>query len=253
MSSIAVIDIGNTSLKFARASSGKCGSVTALPHEGLNPRRLTKALKSIMTAEALDGAIACCVAPDHVGRVRDAWRTVSRRPLLFLSHRMKMPITLKYPKPETIGPDRLAAASASYSRMKKAQIVVDAGTAVTVDCVDATGQFLGGAIAPGPAVMSKYLASNTGLLPEIDFTGAVPKIGRSTEGAMRIGVRVGYAALINGIVNHLRCGAFQGARDVPVVITGGYARQLARDIDCPTTIRDNLTLEGLAIIYELNM
>ncbi len=250
MSRIAVIDIGNTSLKFARAIDGKCEAITALDHSATSSKKMMQALKGI--AGDLDGAIACSVSPTHVGRVRDAWRTVSRRPLLLLSHRMKMPIALKYPKPATIGPDRLAAASASYTRMKVAHIIIDAGTAVTVDCVDAKGRFLGGAIAPGPAVMSEYLASSTGLLPEIEMSGAIPKVGRSTEGAMRIGVRVGYAALLNSVVEHLRMGAFNGD-DVPVVVTGGYSRQVARDLKCSTKLLQNLTLEGLAIIYELNM
>ena len=129
---------------------------------------------------------------------------------------------------------------------------MDAGTAVTVDCADAKGRVIGGAIAPGPAVMRNYLSANTGLLPQINYSGAVPKVGRSTEGAMRIGVRVGYRAMLNSIVKHVRSGAF-GDKDVPLIATGGFAREALRGVEGKWKSVSHLTLEGLGMIYELNI
>lgn len=252
MPGIAVFDVGNTSLKFAVSQSKRLGPASVHEHDSLTPKRLIQVLKALARDSEIEGAIACSVSPINCTRLREAWRSVSRIPLLFLNHRMKLPIALKYPQPATIGPDRLAAASASYARLQKAHIVIDAGTAVTVDCIDDKGRFLGGAIAPGPAVMTEYLSSSTGLLPKMDFSGAVSKIGRSTEGAMRIGVRVGYRAMLNAIVTHLSEGAFDG-RSVPLLVTGGHARKAARDLQDNAKVVHGLTLEGLAIVYELNM
>jgi type III pantothenate kinase len=252
MSTIAVFDIGNTSLKYTHATNGKCGNVTLCEHAATSQRKLSQELRSLARTEDLSGAIACCVAPKQGTRIREAWRSVSRRPLVFLNHRMKMPIELKYAQPATIGSDRLAAASASFNRLKCAHMVIDAGTAVTVDCVDGKGRFLGGAIAPGPAVMTDYLSSNTGLLPQMNYSGAVPNVGRSTEGAMRIGVRVGYASMLNSIVEHLRTGAFAGA-DVPILVTGGYAKRIVKRMDGNFRIVNYMTLEGLALVYEMNV
>ncbi len=252
MPRIAVFDVGNTSLKFALVQNGRPGPPSVHEHDALTPKKLLQVLKGLAKDKQIEGAIACSVSPANCTRLREAWRSVSRIPLLFLNHHMKLPIALKYPQPATIGPDRLAAASASFVRLRKAHIVIDAGTAITVDCIDEKGRFLGGAIAPGPAVMTDYLASSTGLLPKMEFSGAVPKIGRSTEGAMRIGVRVGYGAMINAIVNHLQKGAFD-QRKVPLLVTGGHARKAARELRQDTKVVSGLTLEGLAIIYQLNM
>ena len=251
MRKIAVFDVGNTSLKFAVAANGRVGRVVAIENSTATIRNLGNALEQIARKAGIGGAIACSVAPASAKRLTAAWRSVSRIPLVFLNHRMRMPIELEYPKPATIGPDRLAAASASYWRIKGAHIVMDAGTAVTVDCVDKDGRFIGGAIAPGPAVMEGYLSSNTGLLPRMDFSGRVPKVGRSTEGAMQIGVRVGYGAMLKAIVAHLRQGAFDG-EDVPVVLSGGYAREAAGELGERCRIMPALTLQGLALIYEMN-
>jgi type III pantothenate kinase len=252
MRKAAVFDVGNTSLKFALAANGRAGKAVVIDNSVASVARLTQALESVARERGLCGALACSVAPAGARRLSEAWRRLSSVPLQFLHCKMRMPIELEYPRPASIGADRLAVASASYRRVKGAHIVIDAGTAVTVDCVDGKGHFIGGAIAPGPAVMTGYLSSTTGLLPKMDYAGPVPAVGRSTRGAMKIGVRVGYGAMLRAIVQHMREGAFGGAR-IPLVVSGGYARQAARELGEKCIVVEGLALEGLALIYELNV
>lgn len=254
MTRTALFDIGNTSLKCAIAIGGTIQHIAAAEHAALSSRKLKQMLKRLLATGEIDGAIACCVAPDRGRILKRAWSGLSTRRIVFLNHQMKMPISLKgYPRAATIGADRLASASASYARCRTGHIVIDAGTAATVDCVSADGVFLGGAIAPGPEVMQGYLSAKTGLLPDIEYGGAIPKVGRSTSGAMKIGVRVGYASLLQGIVEHLGEGAFGSKSKVPIVVTGGHAKRVADGLTADCQIIRNLTLSGLALIYNLNL
>ncbi len=253
MNRIAVFDIGNTSLKCAIASGGKLQHLAVADHATLSGQKLGRVIRELASTGEVDGAIACCVAPAHGKAVREWWGAATRLPLVFLNHRMKMPIALKgYPSPATIGADRLASASASYATCKGRHMVIDAGTAATIDCIDTDGRFMGGAIAPGPDVMTSYLSAQTDLLPEIDCKGVIPKVGRSTAGAMKIGVKVGYASLMQGVVDHLKKGAFGKDQKIPVFVTGGHAKRVAGGLTTSCRISKNLTLAGLALIYDLN-
>lgn len=146
--------------------------------------------------------------------------------------------------PETItGVDRLLNAAAAYETVKQACIVVDAGTAVTVDFVDGDGTFHGGAIAPGGRMQLKSLHEHTHDLPELDFTRPeVQTFGRSTAQAMLNGVYHGIRGMVWKLVEHYaeRYGAF------PMVIaTGGDAALLFRDDELIDRVVPNLTLLGI--------
>jgi len=251
MSRLALFDIGNTALKTASFDGGKLADASSYLYEKMTPHRLTQICRGHSKPRQPDSAMACCVAPEEGSKLREAWRSVSRVPMVFINHKMKMPIELKYPLPATIGTDRLAVASASYSIVKGEHIVISVGTALTCDCVDAKGRFLGGSIGAGPGLMIDYLASRTGQLPSIDLAGRVPAIGRSTEGAMRIGVRVGFAGMLNGIVNYLVSGPFEG-RSVPLILTGGHSGNVAGMLSRKCRIIKDLSLQGLALIYGMN-
>src|SRR5205814_3055404 len=109
-----------------------------------------------------------------------------------------------YPRPNTIGPDRLANALAAYHRFGAPVVVVDFGTAVTFDVVDRAGNYIGGIIAPGLAAMTDYLHEKTALLPTIRIREIKSVIGRSTEQAMLVGAVHGYRGLIRGLLLELK-------------------------------------------------
>ncbi len=146
--------------------------------------------------------------------------------------------------PETItGIDRLLNAAAAYNTVKQACVVVDAGTAVTVDFIDGAGTFHGGAIAPGAKMQLRALHEFTDSLPDIEFAGP-PRAdyGKSTSEAMLQGVYHGIRGLVRRLVEQYAeaYGAFP-----MVIVTGGDAQQLFADDDLVDRIVPHLTLLGI--------
>jgi type III pantothenate kinase len=179
--------------------------------------------------------------------VRQALKSV---PLLELNHRTVHVIGVNYPKPRSIGADRLANAAAVRHLYGAPAVVVDFGTAVTFDVVDGRGDYVGGIIAPGLNVMTDYLHEKTALLPRIKIREVDGVIGKSTEQAMLIGAVHGYRGLIRELVRKLK--AELGARRLPVVATGGYAQLIAAKLPEITAVDPKLTLHGLRLAWEAN-
>ena len=156
-------------------------------------------------------------------------------------------ISIKYPRPETIGPDRLANAVAVRHRFGVPAVVVDFGTAVTFDIVNARGEYVGGIIAPGLSAMTDYLHEKTALLPRIHIREVRTVIGKSTTEAMLIGAVHGYRGLIRELLIEIK--RTLNVRRLPVVATGGYAQLMAAKMPEITAVDPLLTLEGLRLVW----
>ena len=157
-------------------------------------------------------------------------------------------VGLDYPRPATIGQDRLANAIAARLHFGAPSVVVDFGTAVTFDVVSKAGAYVGGIIAPGLASMTDYLHEKTALLPRIRIREPRAVIGRNTEEAMLVGAVVGYRGLVRELIRVLK--RELKARSLPVIATGGYAALMAKGLPEITAVQPNLTLEGLRILWE---
>jgi type III pantothenate kinase len=129
-------------------------------------------------------------------------------------------------------------------------IVADFGTAATFDVVSADGHFIGGVIAPGPGLIAGSMADHTARLPRISLKGCVPRMGRGTRSAMRIGLAVGYAGMTNAIVAHLK--SYPGMRHAMLCATGGYAEWVVKQTGLPWKMDSLLTMRGLGRICALN-
>jgi type III pantothenate kinase len=168
-------------------------------------------------------------------------------PLLELSPQTIRGVGIDYPKPDSIGPDRLANAVAAKFHFGAPVVVVDFGTAVTFDVVDRKGNYIGGIIAPGLAAMTDYLHEKTALLPKIKIREVRSAVGKSTEHAMLVGAVQGYRGLIRGLLVELR--RELGAKKLPVVATGGYAKLIAAKLPEISAVAPDLTLEGLRLVW----
>jgi type III pantothenate kinase len=126
--------------------------------------------------------------------------------------------------------------------------VVDFGTAVTFDVVNARGNYVGGIIAPGLAAMTDYLHEKTALLPRIKIREMSGVIGNSTEQAMLIGTVHGYRGLVRELIAELK--RELKAKNLPVVATGSYAGLIASKLPEITAVKPNLTLEGLRLVWQ---
>lgn len=146
-------------------------------------------------------------------------------------------------QPETLGTDRLAAAIGAYQKCQGRVIVVDSGTATTIDLVDENGSFLGGNILPGIGLQLKSL-TNTDQLPQvaINFDQPPGYLGKETNGAIRSGVFWGHVGAVEKIVANLKAEHGPAA----VYVTGGYGRSLLNASQLPDAVFSNtLVLEGL--------
>lgn len=137
--------------------------------------------------------------------------------------------------PDTVGEDRLFAARGALELVGRSAIVVDAGTALTVDALRAAGDeiaaaFLGGAIAPGPDLLTQSLAGGAAQLYSVEPRVGVPALGRDTREALEAGVSVGFFGAANELVRRVAREA--GFESADLVITGG-ARGLLRELAAP--------------------
>lgn len=158
-------------------------------------------------------------------------------------------VPILYDHPSEVGADRIVNAVAVAHKYGTPAIVVDFGTATTFDVLNGDGAYVGGAIAPGLGISAEALFEHAAKLPKVDIQKPARVVGRTTVASMQSGLYYGYAALVEGLV--LRIREEYGPVDL-VPATGGLAPVIARDCPSITHVDENLTLEGLRILYERN-
>src|SRR6059036_3709081 len=156
-----------------------------------------------------------------------------------------MPLAVDNPR--EVGADRITKSVAAVALYGPPLIVVDLGTATTFDCVNAAGEFVGGAIAPGIATATEALISRAARLYRVEFVRPKDAIGRNTVTNIQSGIVYGYAGLVDGIVERMRR-EMDGT--VSVIATGGLAPLIADVAKSIQHVNPDLTLEGLRLVYE---
>lgn len=158
-------------------------------------------------------------------------------------------IAIRHDHPQDLGADRIANAVAVTALYGGPAVVVDLGTAISVDAIDASGAFIGGAIAPGVLVGAEALAARAARLPTVEPIAPDSPIGRSTTTALQSGIINGAAGLVDGLVSRISLELGQG---VTTVATGGTAELVLGR--CATIDHHDpaLTLKGLRLVWERN-
>jgi type III pantothenate kinase len=249
MTDFFVIAIGNSSAAMALAADGAAlGGALRVPVDQLD------GLSSLL-AQARHGRtgqplplIVASVNPAALDPLKQlACEVTHPSPLYVAGTDFPIPLRTDVENPSRVGVDRLLAALAAYRLAGGPCIVVDCGTAITVNAVRADGLFLGGAIFPGLGMMARALSEQTALLPLTAVPDEAPMIGRCTEDAIAAGILHGAA----GAVANLILGAAEiVGDDARIFLTGGDAPRVARRLppDC-REISPDLVLEGLMIAY----
>lgn len=237
--SVLVVDIGNTSTSLAVAHRLKLSAVQRTP-SGQPALELRTIPKRAVIASVKPGA-------------NPAWEKFLRMQgvtdFLQVNHTVNLGVPVSYPKPETIGADRLANACEAAAGYGTPVIVCDFGTALTFDIVTHSEGYIGGIICPGLPLMFDYLAEKTALLPHIKPVKTTHVVGKSTEEAMRIGAHLGYLGMVKEILARLRKELGHHAK---VCATGGFAGWVFEGWGHAVPVDQQLTLKGLARIAALN-
>ena len=236
-----LIDVGNGRTKFGLATRESILERREQATRELSP----DAVREVTRGWQFESAVICSVVP----KALPAFREVFGDRLVELRYDTPLGIGIRYPKPESIGPDRLANAVALAHMHGAPGIVIDFGTAVTFDILAADKFYIGGVIAPGLRLMTDYLHERTALLPRVDLREPAGAIGQSTEGAILAGAAIGYRGMVKGILEALK--KELGAQDASVVATGGDAAWIISGMgeDIPTD--PDLTLHGLRLVGNL--
>ena len=199
--------------------------------------------------EAVRGVCMCSVVPPLTGVLDEACRAYLGHAPLIVDANVNTGVKIGYDNPREVGADRIVDAVAVYRLYGAPACVVDFGTATTFDAISRTGEYLGGAIAPGIGIAAEALFSRTAKLPRIDFVRPPGPIGRNTVHSMQSGLIFGYVGLVEGMVARFRK---ELGDDMRVVGTGGLVEIIARETDVIQTIDPWLTLHGLRILWETN-
>ena len=240
-----LIDISNSYAKLAFASRERVSNPARIPTAELSGSVVAEFLRRRQVKKL----VVSSVVPTKNSAVSKAAHNKAQ--VLWLDWKLKLGITIDYPKAQSIGADRLANAAAVADLYGWPAIVVDFGTAVTFDVVSEGGSYIGGVIAPGLEAMTNFLSQRTALLPRLSLKEPIRAVGKSTVEAMRSGAIFGYRGLVREILARIRAEQFS-RKKVVVVATGGYARLIASQLPEVAVIHPHLTLEGLRLVGNLN-
>lgn len=200
--------------------------------------------------DKVGGVVIASVVPALEGPLVQACQQYLHLKPLLIGPETKLGIKNRYKKPEEVGADRLVNAVAARARFKGAIIAIDFGTATTLDCVSARGEYLGGAICPGMELAGEWLAGHTAKLPKVTFQAAPRKaLGQTTKESLQSGLFWGYIGLVEGLLQRL---TRELGTKPTVIATGGLSTLLGPHIKACQHILPDLTLEGLRLIWEMN-
>jgi type III pantothenate kinase len=252
---LVVIDVGNTHtvlgvfrgeelvhafrLSTARQRTADEYAALLLPlfhRAGLDPSSTT-------------GVVLSSVVPPLVPAFRRLSTDIFGCEALVVEPGIRTGISLRHEHPAEVGADRIVNALAARELFGSPSIVVDFGTAVTFDVINAQGEYVGGIIAPGLGLSAEALFAHASRLSRIDVRKPPRLVGGTTVVALQSGLYYGFASLVDGLVERL---VAEIGTPKAVVATGGEAGLIAEESRYISDVHPTLTLVGLRLLYELN-
>lgn len=251
---LLVIDIGNTNttvgiydgdelVDFYRLSSRE-----ALTSDEAGMELYNICNMNDLKAAKIDSVALCSVVPDLTSAYDAAIQKYFKINPMILTHETEIGVAVDYDIPNQVGTDRLADAVAAYRKYGGPTIIVDLGTAITVDAVSADGSYLGGAIAPGIEASAAGLSVKASQLFKVPLKAPLRALGKNTVESIQAGIIFGAVGQIDELVR--RIGEEIGEPLKNVIATGGLADLVYGISSTIKTVDHSLTLDGLKMIYE---
>ncbi len=251
---LLAIDIGNTNITFGLfqddilVNQYRLVSNLQKNHESYALDIVELLLNSNVDCLKISDIIIASVVPNLTKIIKLALKKFYSNKILVIGEddfEVNIEIALKNKK--EVGIDRLVNALCAYKKFGDDLIVIDFGTATTFDIVGNGGQYLGGVIAPGVNLSIKALHDMTAQLPNIEVQYQKNVIGKSTKEAMNSGIYFGYISLVEGLIEKIKR---EYKKSMKVVVTGGLSGLFKDAIKEMDFVEENLTLEGLKMIYQ---
>ena len=256
---LLVIDCGNTNIVFAlydKDMQVACWRISSDNRRSSDEYVVW--LTQLMTLKNIDvndvdGVVIASVVPDIQPKlVALAQRAFDQQPLCVGDAAVDLGISVNIDRPEQAGADRLVNAVAAAAHHQLPVVIIDFGTATTLDLIGPDGSYEGGVIAPGVNLSVEALYMAAARLPRIavkPWPADMPVLGTDTVSAMHSGVFWGYVGMVEGLLGRLRQAHGEA---LPAIATGGLARLFAEHIDDSLIVDADLTLKGLVRIHALN-
>ena len=255
MDMLLALDIGNTNITIGVFQGEQLKATWRMqtdprrtPDEyGLILRHLLP-LKGV-APEEIGHISLCSVVPPLAPVFEDVCKTYFHVTPFSITAGTKTGVRILYDNPRDVGADRVVDAAAAYRLYGGPLVIVDFGTATVFDAVSEHGDYLGGAISPGINLAAEALFLNTSQLRRVELVHPRSAIGKNTVASMQSGLMLGYAGLVEGMVQRFK--AELGGR-AKVIATGGLAPLMAEEVTVFDVVNPDLTLVGLRLIYEMN-
>ena len=247
---LLAVDVGNTQTVFG-LYDGK--SLRERWRVATEARRtgdeLGITLAGFLDLDAVDGVAIACSVPALVPSYEHFAERWAEAPLLVLGPGVRTGIPIRYDDPRELGPDRIANAVAVRERYGAPAIVVDFGTSTNFDVVSAAGEYVGGVRAPCIEISMDALYSRAARLFKVEYAKPPSVIAKTTAHALQSGLVYGFASQVDGIVDRMRAEIGEGAH---VIATGGLAELITPHTRTVERVDEDLTLEGVRLVWELN-
>jgi type III pantothenate kinase len=204
-------------------------------------------------AGRVTGIVMASVVPPLTGTLTAMAERYFGLTTLTVDDRIRTGMPILYRNPAEVGADRVVNGIAAYERYGRPAgapvIVVDFGTATTIDAVTARGEYLGGVICPGVQISADALFQRAARLPRVDVKRPPQVIGQTTVESMQSGLFYGYLGLVEGLVRRIR---HELGETAITVATGGLAHVIAPETTVLQHVEPDLTLHGLRIVWNRN-
>src|SRR5256885_14985626 len=252
---LLAVDVGNTNVTLALFDGDRLAADRrATSHRERTADEMAVELRQLselrgFEPDVVTGVVISSVVPSINAAPVEASRRYLKCEPVMVGPGTKTSVRIRYDNPKDVGADRIANALAAYSKYGGPVVVIDFGTAVTYDAINADGDYLGGAIAPGVEISLDALVSQTAMLRRVEPVAPDSVIGRNTVASIQSGLVWGFVAQVEGMVKRMVDELGGTAR---VVATGGQAPPLARLTPAIAGTQPPPTPDGVRLIYAQN-